>query len=267
MLGSGSRGNALLLDCGRTRVLVDAGFPARVLGQRLAAVGVAPASVEAVLVTHEHGDHACGAATAAKRWGWTVLASAGTIRGCPALAAAGARSFEPGATLRVGRITLQTVRVPHDAEAPVAVVATSDSSGARVGICYDLGVGTDAIHRALTDLDLLVLEANHDPRMLRMGPYPAAVQRRIAGPHGHLSNGAAAAIASDCVHSGLRHVILAHLSEQCNEPQLAMRAVSSALGRAGFRGTLTAATQRGVAGPFEPRASRREPPAQLSLAL
>lgn len=267
MLGSGSQGNALLLESGGTRVLIDAGFRARTLGQRLAAIGIPAASVEAVLVTHEHGDHACGAAVAARRWGWTVLASAGTLRACPELVAAGARSFAPGDMIQVGRLALQTVPVPHDAEAPVAVVATADSSGARVGICYDLGRGTDAIRRAFTDLDLLVLEANHDPRMLRMGPYPPGVQQRIAGPHGHLSNSAAAVIARDCVHSNLRHVILAHLSEHCNEPALAMRTVSSVLADARFRGTLTAATQRGVAGPFEPHAAHRGPPAQLSLGF
>ena len=136
-----------------------------------------------------------------------------------------------------------------------------------MGICYDLGAGTEAIRGAFTDLDLLVLEANYDPRMVRMGPYPPSVQQRIAGPHGHLSNGAAAVIARDCVHSHLRHVILAHLSEQCNEPALALRTVSSALTRARFRGELTAATQRGVAGPYEPHARRRGPPAQLSLGL
>jgi phosphoribosyl 1,2-cyclic phosphodiesterase len=251
VLGSGSRGNAVLLECGESRLLVDAGFSPRVLASRLAKAGVAPESIEACVVTHEHTDHVSGAGAAAARWGWAIYATEGTARAVPALAGADVRTFEAGATLRVGAWEVRTVRSSHDAEDPVVLVATA-SSGARVGVCYDLGVVSDAVRSTFADLDILVLESNHDEGMLRAGPYPPSLVSRIASRHGHLSNRAAGAMARECATPGLSTLVLAHLSEKCNEPALAQRAMRAALAGSRFRGAVHAASQRDVVGPFTP---------------
>lgn len=266
VLGSGSRGNAVLIECGETRVLIDAGFSPRELAARLAATGVPPQSIRACVITHEHTDHVRGACAGAERWGWALHATEGTAAACPALLAADARTFEPGASFSVGGLELRTVPTPHDASDPVAVVATSARSGARVGVCYDLGHATDPVRVAMRELDLLVLEANHDEAMLRVGPYPPSVQRRIASRRGHLSNGAAAKLAREAASFNLKHVVLAHLSESCNDGALAARTVSDALAGTRFRGKVHVATQQGVVGPFTPRLARCGPaPEQLSL--
>lgn len=267
MLGSGSRGNAVLLESGSRRVLVDAGFGVRTLGQRLAAVGVAPESIGTCVITHEHADHVKGAAQAAARWGWRLHASEGTARACPALVAAGAVCFPAGATLDLDGFTLATARTPHDAQESVALVATATSTGARAGICYDLGHAPVGVRALLRDLDLLVLEANHDAGMLRAGPYPPSVADRIAGRWGHLSNDAAAALAREVATPALRHVVLAHLSESCNDPRTAADAVGTALARTRFRGGIVAAPQDAVVGPFALAASARRATAAEQLGL
>jgi phosphoribosyl 1,2-cyclic phosphodiesterase len=268
VLGSGSKGNAVLLECGASRILVDAGFPVRDLAARLAAVGVAPQSIEAAVLTHEHTDHVRGASAAAKRWGWSLLATEGTRRAVPNLAGVPVVAISPDASVTVGRFELQVVATSHDAAEPVAVVATSTATGARAGVCYDLGCVTEAVRRAFRDLDVLVLEANHDEGMLRAGPYPPSVCDRIAGRRGHLSNGAAAAMARDAAHADLSAVVLAHLSEACNEARVAAGAVSAGLAGTRFRGKVDVAPQHAAVGPFLPRLARRAPRAQqLALGL
>ena len=263
VLGSGSRGNAVLLESRDTRVLIDAGFPPRTVADRLATVGVAPESIDALVVTHEHFDHVRGACAGVRRWGWALHASAGTVRAHPKLAAAGAVPFEVGATVTIGRFTLTGVSVSHDAEQPVAVIAEAD--GARAAVATDLGCVTDGLTRACADVDIMVLESNHDVGMLRRGPYPAHLKSRIAGRRGHLSNFAASAFARAMAHRELRHLILAHISETNNAPEVAMNTARTALRGTRFRGGICAAWQEQVIGPFAP--GRRGPSGQLSLAL
>lgn len=246
LLGSGSRGNATLIDNGSTRVLVDAGFSARELKRRFATAGIAPESVEAVIVTHEHGDHACGAARAARRWKWTVHATAGTLSGAPHLDTAKVRMFEAGATLTFGSMTVLTVPTSHDATDPIAVVATDTATGARAAVVVDLGRESPYLRNMLRDVEVLVLESNHDEGMLARGPYPVSVQRRIASVTGHLSNRAAGVLARACAHSGMQHLVLAHLSEQCNTADHAMATASAALARSRFRGHISTASQDSI---------------------
>lgn len=250
MLGSGSRGNAVLLECGGSRVLVDAGFSPRTLAGRLAEIGVAGESIEAVVITHEHTDHVRGARACAKRWGWELYASAGTAAAYAELGTGGVRTFAAGDTLELREVSLRSVPTPHDAAEPVAFVATARRSGIRAGIAYDIGHVTTTLRDALVELDLLVLESNHDREMLRFGPYPRIVQTRIAGMKGHLCNDDSAALASHCAHAGLEHVVLAHLSQKCNRPTLAKAAMATALRKTAFRGSVTAAHQDRVVGPF-----------------
>lgn len=267
-LGSGSKGNAVLVECGDTRVLVDAGFGVRTLAARLAAVGIAPASISACLITHEHTDHTRGAAPAAARWGWTLHASEGTRAGSVELANAPVRTFAAGAAVAVGRADIRSVPVSHDGAEPVGYVVTDRASGARAAIVYDLGTATPAVREAVRDVDILVIEANHDEGMLRSGPYPPFLQARIACRTGHLSNRAAAALGAECAHGSLNHIVLAHLSEQNNDHAVATATVSRSVARTRFRGQVSAAAQHAPAGPFTPRLSRMTPVAtQLALAL
>ncbi len=249
MLGSGSGGNALVLEEGDERLLVDVGFPARELARRLAIVGVTPESITAAVVTHEHHDHARGAATASRRWRWPVFATPGTVAASAELSGAGARSWHHEDRLSFGDLSLEAVLVSHDAAEPVALIATSTRSGARCGIAYDLGHAGRRLRGCLRELDVLVIEANHDPAMLRRGPYPLVVQDRISGRNGHLCNGSAAEVARDVAHSGLRHVVLAHLSENCNQPALAFGAMRGELRRSAFRGMVHVSSQTRPTGP------------------
>lgn len=242
ILGSGSRGNALLVETDGTRVLIDAGFMPRTLARRLRAVKVPPESIDAVVVTHEHADHAGGVAANVERHGWRVYATRGTVANAPDLA--GATIITPGACTTIGGIDILPIRISHDAAEPVAVVVTDRATGYRTGIAYDLGLPTDSLRKAFAHLDTLVVEANYDPTMLRIGPYPPSVQRRISGTRGHLSNGAAATFVANVHHRGMRQVILAHLSENCNTPALALSAV-----RALCRAPVVAASQRVVTDP------------------
>jgi len=267
VLGSGSKGNAVLIEAGDTRVVIDAGFSPRGMQKRLEAFEVAPRSIEAVIVTHEHTDHVGGVARCAKRWGWRVLTSAGTRTGCASLAAVSVETVPTSGRFNIGELEIRTIGVSHDANEPMAVIATSRGSGARAGIVYDLGVFTDRLLRALGDLDILMIEANHDVEMLRRGPYPPVLQRRIAGRYGHLSNDDSANAARECVHKGMSHVILAHLSQKNNTPRVATETVRSALSRTDFRGSLTAASQGKVSGPFVPKGTKYRGPGQLELGL
>ena len=267
VLGSGSKGNALLVECGGTRLLIDVGFSPEVVARRLDAIGVWPDSIEAVVITHEHGDHVSGATAGAERWGWMLHATTGTAAASAALRETGVRTFDPGTTLSLGEAEVETISVPHDAAEPVALVVTERATGLRAGIAYDLGSVTMEVRGRFRDLDLLVLEANHDEGMLRAGPYPPRVQQRIAGARGHLSNRDAAAFARDCADRRLRVILLAHLSEQCNDRGIAWRAVSAAVTRTAFTGRVEPTMQRAVVGPFGPGASRATAPVQLTLGL
>src|SRR3954471_18880421 len=250
ILGSGSSGNSVLIETERSRILVDACFSPRVLKQRLAHAGVAPESIEAVVVTHEHNDHIKGVAGAARKWGWTIVSTAGTRMMCPDWSQLRTIMTPRKSSVVVGDFHLETVPVSHDANEPIAVIVTSIGEGARAGIVYDLGCVSENVARALDKLDIMVIEANHDEGMLRAGPYPASVQARISGRFGHLSNREAARTASHAIHSGLNNIVLAHLSENCNHPRAAMTTVGDALRRARFKGRLTASAQSHVVGPF-----------------
>jgi len=244
VLGSGSRGNAVLLESQAGALLVDAGFSLRDLGRRFAAAGRDPARVAGIVLTHEHGDHSRGAAAAAAAWGVPVLASAGTL-------AALARRLKPGTATRAltaaaretcGGFTLRAFPTAHDAADAIAVVA-EDGEGRRVGVAYDVGSPTTALKLACRELDALVLETNHDEVMLRASGYPPSVRSRIAGRGGHLSNRQAAELAAEVAHAGLAVLVLAHLSDRCNTPDLAREAVARALRGTAFRGRLLVAGQ------------------------
>jgi phosphoribosyl 1,2-cyclic phosphodiesterase len=268
VLGSGSSGNAVLLESDGTRLLIDAGFGPRTLARRMKLAGTEAASVAACVVTHDHSDHVSGVGRAAQRWGWQVFATEGTVQAAD-LDGTAVTTFASGAKLRVGSFEVEAVATPHDATEPVGVLVTAVNSGARAGICYDVGHASEGVRTLCQSVDVLVLEANHDEGMLWAGPYPRWLCARIASSTGHLSNRAAAAVARDAVTPQLAHVVLAHLSETNNSPALADRAVRSALRKTAFQGRLSTSHQDAVVGPFTPRGftSRSAPPVQLSFAL
>jgi phosphoribosyl 1,2-cyclic phosphodiesterase len=261
-LGSGSKGNAILIECDGSRVLIDCGFGTRTLAGRLKAIHVDPKSIDCCFVTHEHSDHIKGAGAAAKKWGWELHATPGTAR---AIEPARVKKFKPGATIDLPTMTVTSAPTPHDATQSVGFVVESKSTGARAGLFYDIGHVNRSIADACEHLDILVLESNHDDDMLRHGPYPRWLQARIASPVGHLSNADSGAFARQAVTKSVNHLVLAHLSENCNTPRVAMAAMRAALAKSRFRGTLTAAKQDAVCGPFVPSGARAEKPLQYAL--
>ncbi|MBC7788454.1 MAG: MBL fold metallo-hydrolase [Anaerolineae bacterium] len=266
VLGSGSSGNAILLESGNSRVLIDAGFPHTVLASRLATIGVAVQSIDAVILTHEHLDHARGACTSAKKWGWSLLATRGTVRECAELSAIPVHTFDSNSSFAVGDFSIEAVHISHDAADPVAIVATASGSGVRSAIAYDVGCVTHALRRALARVDILVLEANHDEEMLQYGPYPPSVRQRISGSRGHLSNREAGELARDCAHRGLSHLALAHISKECNLPGVALATVRDHLAGSRVSGSkVRVCAQDAVTGPFQ--ASGKTASEQLLLGV
>jgi len=226
-LGSGSRGNATVVEGGGTRVLVDCGFPAREAQQRMGALGVAPESLHAILVTHEHGDHLRGVGALARRYGLPVWMTVGTQRhgGCGDLPDPRSFSAHQGG-FSVGDLYIEPFTVPHDAREPVQFCLRAQ--GLRLGILTDTGAVTPHLAEAFADCDALVVECNHDPELLAAGPYPPALRERVGGALGHLSNRQAAALVARLDGARLRHLVGAHLSEKNNRPELAKSALLEA---------------------------------------
>jgi len=245
VLGSGSRGNSILVSAGTTRILVDAGFSARSLAQRLGALGVLPEEIHAIVITHDHSDHTRGAGVFARRHGTRVYLTDPTLEACRKLfrGTEDLRSYRAGRAFPLGSVDVEPFLTAHDARDPVAVSVTHRETGFKLGVATDLGRPTAQVRHALAGSDVLVLEANHDPALLHQGPYPPSVRNRIASSHGHLSNEAAARLAVELFHPRLAAVVLAHLSAECNRPDLAAAVVGRALRDAGFKGELTVAGQ------------------------
>jgi phosphoribosyl 1,2-cyclic phosphodiesterase len=245
VLGSGSGGNATLVDAGEARILVDAGFSGRDIERRMAEAEVDPASISAIVITHDHGDHTRGMGVLARRFGLPLYLTPRTRSACTALlnGTEDVREYRSSEALRIGVLEVRPFLTVHDAADPVAVTVCDTRSGARLGIATDLGRPTAAVRAELAGCHMLVLEANHDDALLWSGPYPWSVKQRIASSHGHLSNRAAAQLARELHHPDLAVVVLAHLSEHCNSAALAADVIGAALERLRYRGTLDVAPQ------------------------
>jgi phosphoribosyl 1,2-cyclic phosphodiesterase len=233
VLGSGSAGNATLIESGATRVLIDAGLGPRVLAERLQSVGVDPGSLAAVFVSHEHSDHARGAAAFSTRWGVRLAGTRGTYAaaGFGAEDIAGYDVLEAGVPRSLGALTVTGVAIPHDAAEPLAFLVAAGE--VRLGHATDFGHVNRGVVDAFRGCDALLMESNYDPDMLRRGPYPWSLKERIVGPRGHLSNGDVARYLGHGLGDACRTVVLAHLSQKNNHPEVAHLCATQALRRRG----------------------------------
>ena len=247
VLASGSKGNATYVEGGGVRLLIDAGLSCRDLERRLQAVGESPDGLDAILVTHEHVDHVRGLGRFAERHGAAVFANEGTAAVVERQCRLAGREappftlFQSRVPFALGGLTVTPVRTSHDTAEPVAY--TLDDGAARLGLFTDLGFVSGEVAAALAACDALILESNHDLGMLRASGRPYPLVARIAGESGHLSNDQAAEAVARCAAPGLRALVLAHLSEECNQPDLARAAMARALNARGLAPALAVAKQ------------------------
>nr|WP_301288380.1 MBL fold metallo-hydrolase [Natronospira proteinivora] len=232
-LGSGSRGNALLVEAGSARILVDCGFSAREIARRMAVLDRDPAQLDAILLTHEHADHASGVGRLARKHGLPVFATHGTRLAVDDEADVDWRLISAHGDFELGGLGIQPVAVPHDAREPVQFVF--QHGHARMGLLTDLGHITPHVLRSYAGCQMMVLEANHDPGMLAAGPYPSSLKQRVGGPFGHLSNGQSGAFLEAGDTAELERLVAAHISEKNNAFELARQTLAGPLGWADER--------------------------------
>ncbi len=229
VLGSGSKGNATYVEADGRALLIDAGFSGKEICRRLDAVGSSMAKVEGVLLTHEHNDHIQGAGVLARKYQTTLWANKGTFQ------AANHRlgrvedfqPFKTGEKFSFAGFTIHPFAISHDTADPVGFVV--EHGGVALGLCTDTGMVSRLLQQRLANCQGLVLECNHDLQMLADGPYPLHLQQRVRSRQGHLANNDAARFLGDLLHDQLQHVVLAHLSETNNLPELAFEAVTGFL--------------------------------------
>ncbi len=247
VLGSGSSGNAVVLESGRERLLLDAGFSCREIERRLARVGAGTDGFVGLVVTHEHHDHVRGAVRFARRRQVPIWATHGTIEAAELEAEEGVelRVLSSSRPTAIGSFAVTPFGVPHDARETIGVVI-ENAGGRRAGLIGDLGSRTQLAWGHLAELDVLLLETNHDLEMLRTGPYPWPLKERVASRHGHLSNRQAADGLPELLSDRLRAVVLYHLSRINNRPSLAVAEIGEVLARYGAPSDLVLSNQ------FEP---------------
>lgn len=236
---SSSSGNASLFSSEGTHLLIDIGLSCRRVCQALAARGLKPEDLAAVLITHEHTDHISGLATYIKKYRTPIVCTPGTARQLSYRLAGIEELLRPvplGETVSFPAAAVTLLPTSHDCRESAAFHIASPE--AAVGYLTDTGYIIDQTGRRLLGVDLLVLESNHDEDMLRAGPYPYALKQRVLGPLGHLSNRAAACYALDIARAGARTILLSHLSQENNTPQLALETVGGPLARMGWTGRL-----------------------------
>lgn len=231
VLGSGSGGNSAVVECDGLRLLIDAGLSAKQLSDRLRLVGIDPSSLHGILLTHEHGDHIRGLRVFLKQNPIPVYATPMTARVVREadMPATTWKLFEAGQAFPIGSTTIHTYTVHHDAVDPVGFVIESTDSR-KLGILSDAGHVTHSMTQSLQHLSALFVEANYDDGLLEADTKrPWATKQRISSRHGHLSNEQTAALVSQIAHSSLRHVVLGHLSSDCNHPDRAIDYLRSRL--------------------------------------
>ncbi|ATJ81655.1 metal-dependent hydrolases of the beta-lactamase superfamily I [Halomonas beimenensis] len=226
-LGSGSKGNATLVSDGETRLLVDCGFGLKETERRLARLGLHPRQLDAVLVTHEHGDHVRGVGPLARRHGLPVYLTPGTWLSGRLGELPHRHWITPQSSFCIQGIDIDPVTVPHDAREPVQFRLAA--AGRRLGLLTDLGHPSEHVVEAFQGCDALILECNHDVHLLETGPYPPSLRRRVGGQWGHLANAQAAWLLQRLGLDRLQRIVCSHLSEHNNRPELALEALTPLL--------------------------------------
>lgn len=229
VLGSGSRGNCVFIESGDTAILIDGGFSGKEIGVRLAAIGKHIDCLNGIFVTHEHHDHIQGVGVMSRRCSIPVFANQGTFRGAEKRLKKlhGRKEFNTGDVVDFQDIQVRSFAVSHDTNDPVGFVIGDGKN--TVGYCTDTGIVSTLIGNRLRGLDGVILEFNHDPELLKNGPYPPSLQQRVRSNQGHLANGDSAKLLEVIVHDGLQQVILAHLSETNNLPEIAYREAAAVI--------------------------------------
>ncbi|MDH3357238.1 MAG: MBL fold metallo-hydrolase [Desulfobacteraceae bacterium] len=231
ILASGSKGNAVFISSGDTSLLIDAGLSGIEIERRLKSRGLDPKNLDAILVSHEHSDHIQGVGVLSRRYKLPVYINSKTRKA--AVSQLGnlydSKNFECGSTFTINDLSIHPFSISHDAKDPCGF--TVNQNGTKIGIATDLGIATSMVKAHLKGCTLLILEANHDEKMLINGPYPWPVKQRVKSRIGHLSNEESKALLNELQHDGLKHVMLAHLSETNNTPQKAFNEVGQALTR------------------------------------
>lgn len=245
VLASGSKGNAIYVSDGSTAILVDAGFSGVEIERRLKSRDIAPHSLAAILVSHEHADHIQAVGVLSRRYKLPVYVSERAEKVLDQLGQVHhLRTFACGSDFQINKLNIHPFSISHDAEDPVGF--TIGQNGAAMGIATDLGIATSMVKEHLKKCSLLILESNHDPEMLATGPYPWPLKQRIKSRTGHLSNIDSKNLLKEILHDKLEHVILAHLSETNNTPQKAFGEVAKALTQSKVR---LSVAQQHICGP------------------
>lgn len=226
-LGSGSGGNALLVEYADTRVLIDAGFSARTLERRMAGLSRRFEDIDAIVITHEHNDHWCGAARVSNRYRLPVWLTPGTHAATRDETVFERELFSPHEPFTIGDLEFTPYPIPHDAREPAQFVIGNGDK--RLGLLSDAGYATPHIRATIDNCDGLIVEANHDAELLAAGPYPATLKKRVAGERGHLGNHQTTDLVAGLDTRKLQHVVAAHMSESNNRPDLARSALAEAL--------------------------------------
>lgn len=226
-LGSGSAGNGLIVEAGRTRLMLDCGFGLSDTGRRLARLGLRPSDLTGIVITHEHTDHIGGAGRFARKHALPVWLTAGTLSMAQDMEGTEVRVIDSHEQFAIGDLLVQPFPVPHDAREPVQFVFGDGAK--RLGVLTDVGCSTAHIESMLAGVEALVLECNHDLTMLAEGAYPPGLKRRVGGRFGHLENSQSAELLSKLKHDKLQYVMAAHISRQNNTPALARRALAQVL--------------------------------------
>jgi len=268
ILGSGSRGNCAYLETEGARLLIDAGFSAKQIRQRLAAIGRAPERLDGILITHEHSDHIRGLEVLCRKLDVPIYCNRLTRDGIlwqQRNARLSFRLFETGAGFSVGDVQVESFSVPHDAQDPVGFLLRT--AAGNVGFLTDLGHATRLVLERVRPAHALVLESNHDLQLLQDDlKRPWSVKQRILSRHGHLSNDAAAAALAEVMSADLRHLFLGHLSEDCNRPELARERMARQLAELGAdHVALEVTCQREISQTVTLAANAAPPPATQPL--
>ncbi|MCB1114245.1 MAG: MBL fold metallo-hydrolase [Chlamydiia bacterium] len=248
-LASGSKGNAIYFGSDQTKILIDAGISARATKMKLQEIGVELEEIDAILITHDHHDHIAGIKTLAMKYGIPVMANHETAKGiidaigvCPKF-----KIFSTGETFEYMDLEIHPFTIQHDTLDPVAF--TIKSKDKKFGFCADLGFATTLVRSHLRGCDYLYLEANHEPSMVHSSARPMVYKQRVLSRSGHLSNEAAAEVLLEVAHDGLKSVHLAHLSSECNTPEVALNVVHDRLDKAGVDLKLVISPQNTVSEP------------------